>query len=114
MDRFEVVLNEFPGDQVPFVAAMRTVGGLSLADAIAIHRYASNALHTVLVAGIDRVVADHVVANLAAAGIDAAVRTSTVTSPMICRPTANVAYRWDALRRVVAIRNPQSGPRKSP
>lgn len=100
MDRYQVQVQGVPDHEVPFIKAMRLVGEVSLADAVRIHAHARNSGGTVLVAGIERDVADHIAAVFAAAGIDVRVHPSTVASPMICRPQANVAYRrgaWGAI-----------------
>ncbi len=101
MERFQVELRTFPADDVRFIAALRIVGKITLADAIAIQRLACNAQHTVLVAGIDRDVAEHIAATFAAAGTEVDVQPCAVATPMVCRPQANVAYRRSALRGAV-------------
>lgn len=102
MDRYQVQMQGVPSDEIPFVRAMRIIGEVSLADAVKIHTHARNAGGTVLVAGIERHVADHVAAAFTAAGIAVSVHPSTVASPMICRPQANVAYRRSFLGAVVS------------
>lgn len=102
MDRYQVQVQGVPDNEVPFVKAMRVVGEVSLADAVRIHAHARNSGGTVLVAGIERTVADHIAAVFTAAGIAVSVHPSTVASPMICRPQANVAYRRSAWGTVVA------------
>lgn len=109
MDRYQVALNGFPGSEVAFVSAMRVVGKISLADASRVFRKASNAKRTVLVAGIDLSVAEHIAAVFTAAGIPVTVHPSSVTSPMICRPQAEVAYRITAARMVVAVQRDFKG-----
>lgn len=86
MDRYQVQMQGVPEDEIPFVRAICIIGQVSLADAVRIHAHARNAGGTVLVAGIDRRVADHIAAAFTAAGIAVGVHPSTVTSPMICRP----------------------------
>ena len=103
MDRHQVELSTFSGDRTVFLKTLRLVGRISLADAVAVHAHACTAERTVLVAGVDRRVADHIAAAFAAAGIPVVVRPSSVASPMICRPQANEAYRWIAVRLVVAV-----------
>ena len=100
MDRFQIALDDFPGDEAAFLRTVRLVGKVSLADAVAIRIHARNAKGTVLVAGVDRRVADHIAAAFGAAGIAVTVQPSSVSSPMICRPQANVAYRWKAGRTI--------------
>ena len=101
MERFQVEVRTFPADEVRFIAALRMIGKVTLADAVAIHRFACNAQHTVLVAGIDRDVAAHIVDTFAAAGTEVVVEPCAFSTPMVCRPEANVAYRRSALRGAV-------------
>lgn len=107
MDRYQVELTAFPGDETTFLKTLRIVGRVSLADAVTIHALASVVEGTVLVAGIDRPVADHIARAFVEAGIAVVVRPSSVTTPMICRPQANETYRWNAVRQVVAVTTSQ-------
>jgi hypothetical protein len=101
MDRFQVQVQGVPDDEIPFVKAMRIIGQVSLADAVGIHRHACNAGGTILVAGIERDVADHIASVFTAAGVAVSVHPSSVATPMICRPQANVVYRANAARMIV-------------
>lgn len=102
MDRFQVQVEGMPADEVAFVKAMRVVGDVSLADAVRVFAHARYHDGTVLVAGIQRAIADHVVEIFRAAGIADGIHPSTVASPMICRPQASVAYRRGVLGAIVA------------
>ena len=103
MDRYQVGLAAFPGDETTFLKTLRIVGKISLADAVKVHAHASVVERTVLVAGIHRRVADHIAAAFADAGIPVVVESSSITTPMICRPEADEAYRWNAVRQVVLV-----------
>ncbi len=101
MDRYQVTLIDPPGDQVAFLAAFRTIGKIALADAVKVYAEAMNARATVLVAGIDLTVADHIAATFAGHGMAVSVEPSALASPMVCRPQANIAYRPNAARVLV-------------
>ena len=103
MSRFQVEIVGTPSDEIPFVAALRTVGRMRLADAAAVYRHTYNTGHTVLVAGIDQETAAHIASTFRTAGIEAAVKPSSLNTPMVCFPNANVPYRWNALRNVVKV-----------
>jgi hypothetical protein len=107
MERFQVEVLTFPGDEIPFIKSVRTIGRISLAQASALHTHAKNAQHTVLVAGVERDVADHIAATLQAAGTDTVVKPSSIRTPMVCFPAVNTAYQWGGIRRMVAV--PTSG-----
>ena len=83
--------------------AFRTIGKVSLADAIEVHAEAMARPGTVLVAGVDRLVAEHIAATFADRGIKALIQPSSMTVPMICKPRANVAYRLNAARVLMAV-----------
>lgn len=103
MDRYQVELADFPGDRIVFVKALRIVGKVSLLDATHIYVHASNAKGTVLAAGIDKQVADHIAATFIDVGMKVLVKPSSIKTPMICRPQANSAYQWGALRSLVPV-----------
>ena len=103
MDRYQVGLVAFPGDETTFLKTLRIVGKISLADAVKIHAYASVVERTLLGAGVDRRVADHIGAAFVDAGIPGVVEPSSIMTPMICRPQADETYRWNAVRQVVVL-----------
>ncbi len=106
MDRYQVALASLPGEQIAFIKTLRIIGKLSLADATRVHAYANACPRTVLVAGIDRDVADHIARHFAEAGIAVIVQASSLTTPMTCAPEANTAYRWRPWRMGFARANP--------
>ncbi len=101
MERYQVELEGFPGNQSAFVKALRTIGKVSLSDANKTYVHASNFKRTVLVTGIEKGVAEHVAATFAEARVDVVVKESSVSTPMICRPQANSIYRWSDQRALV-------------
>lgn len=102
MERYQVELEDCPHDQTAVVKALRIVGKVSLSDATNIYLHASKSKRTVLVAGIERHVAEHIAKVFAEAGLVAVVKVSSVPSPMICRPQANTIYKWNKLRTLVS------------
>ena len=86
MERFQVELQDFPGEQIAFVKALRVVGKVSLSDAARIYVHARNAKGTVIVAGIDMDVARRIAMTFSDAHVRVQVRPSSITTPMICRP----------------------------
>ena len=103
MERFQVELLSCPRDEIKFVKALRIIGRISLADAVAIHAEAREAGGMILVAGIERAVAEHIAESFDAADIQTVVQPSSVATPMVCRPQANTAYRWTGWRSIVKI-----------
>jgi D-arabinose 5-phosphate isomerase GutQ len=101
MECFQVALVDVPGEEIAFVAALRTVGRLSLAQATAIHLFAREHGRTVIATGLARAVADHIAATLTAAGTRVVVTASPSTTPMVCAPDVATPYRWSGTRRLV-------------
>lgn len=106
MDRYQVALASLPGEDIVFIKTLRIIGKLSLADATKVYAYAKECPRAVLVAGIDRDVADHIARYFADAGIAVVVQASALTTPMTCAPEANTAYRWRPWRMGFARANP--------
>ena len=107
MERHQVQTTDVPAQQTKFIAALRIVGQVSLADAVRIYEYAREGPGVVLVAGIEKHVADHIAAVFLEAGFQLDVRPSSIATPMICRPQANKSYRWNAARFVVEVDAPE-------
>lgn len=103
VERYQVELKDFPGDQKIFVRVFRIVGRISLSDAVKVYVQASNSTRTVLTAGIEKHVADHIAQSFAEAHIDVVVKDSSISTPMICRPQANATYRWSSTRNVIDV-----------
>ena len=103
MERYQIELEGFPGEEVAFIKTMRLIGKISLADAAKVFTFASNSKHAVLVAGLDRRVAEYIAGEFSKVKIATAVKVSSIASPMICRPQADITYRFDALRNAVPV-----------
>ena len=101
MNRFQVELVGIPGDEVAFVKAMRRTGRLTLTDALLIFDHARRGRVTVLVAGVERAIADEMRQCFADAGVRVVVETSALRTPMVCRPQADRALEWATGARVV-------------
>ena len=97
MAKFQVKVAS-PGTKVvPLVKTLRLVADLGLGDAKHLSDYLRDNAPCVLVAGVDREVADHAAGLLCEAGADAAVEESSIEVPMLLCPEANQRYRWSWL-----------------
>lgn len=101
--------------------ALRMVAGLGWLDARRLSQYLlkvddsnEELVHVpcVLVAGIDRAMADHVAGLLGEAGATVSVEESTVQQPMFLYPKANQRYRWDNLLAKPVVDQPLSAKRR--
>ncbi len=84
-----------PNQTVPLLKSLRLVGRSELREAKERLDYLSTALPCVLVAGIDREVADHIVGMLEEAGAVARVEESSINSPVLLHPQANQRHKWN-------------------
>jgi len=92
-----------PGaDQTELVRALRLIGRLDLKRAHDLAVHLEQHADTVVIAGVDAKVADYVAELLLATGAEVRVQASSVDSPMICMPEANVIYEWGAMRTIRA------------
>ena len=98
MSKFQVRVCSLPAEVIPLVKALRAVADLGLADAKRLSDYLRNHGPCVVVAGIARDVADHVVQMLQESGAKALVEESSVDAPMVLCPEADHRYRWSWLR----------------
>ena len=94
MSKYQVKIVSTGINVVPLVKSLRLVADLGLGDAKHISDYLRSSTPCVLVAGVDREVADHAAGMLREAGADAVVEASPYDVPMLLCPEANQQYRW--------------------
>jgi ribosomal protein L7/L12 len=97
MPKFQVKVTS-PGTKVvSLVKTLRLVADLGLGDAKHLSDYLRDHTPCVLVAGVDREVADHAAGLLREAGSQVLVEESHIEAPMLLCPEANQRYRWSWL-----------------
>jgi ribosomal protein L7/L12 len=97
MERFQVKVTS-PGTKVvALVKTLRLVADLGLGDAKHLSDFLRDSAPCLLVAGVDRKVADHAAELLREAGADVTVEESSIAVPMLLCPEANQRYRWSWL-----------------
>jgi len=97
MAKFQIRIISLSAQLVPQVKALRLIANLSLQDAKRLLDYLRDHAPCVLVAGIDREVADYAASLLREAEMDATVEESSIDVPMLLFPSANQQYRWNWL-----------------
>jgi ribosomal protein L7/L12 len=98
MAKFQVTVTNISREKVvPLIKSLRLIGDLGLKDAKELAEFLASTKPCILVAGIDREVADHVVSLLQEAGTSATVEDSTLPVPLFLCPEANQRYRWSWL-----------------
>ena len=100
MKKQQVRIDQVPANRVALIKALRLVGHTGLKQAGDLAGHLDRFRHSVLVAGIDAAVAEHIARVLEDAGAKVTVEDSAVSTPMLCCPTVNAKYRWGALRLV--------------
>ena len=104
MAKFQVTVTNIAREKViPLIKSLRLIGDLGLKDAKELADFLGSTKPCILVAGIDREVADHVVGLLQEAGASAAVEESSLNVPLFLCPEANQRYRWSWLGGRVAV-----------
>jgi hypothetical protein len=96
-----------PGTKVvSLVKTLRLVADLGLGDAKNLSDYLRGKVPCVLVAGVDREVADHAASLLREAGAEVAVEDSSIEVPMLLSPEANQRYQWTWLGKRTPVTMP--------
>lgn len=97
MAKFQVKIVS-PGTKVvSLVKTLRLVADLGLGEAKHLTDYVRDKAPCVLVAGVDREVAEHAAGLLREAGAEVAVDESSMEVPMLLCPEANQRYKWSWL-----------------
>jgi hypothetical protein len=97
MPMFQIKLLSCGTRGVPFIKSLRLVSDLGLGEAHHLWKYLGDSAPCVLVAGVNREIADHAAALLREAGAEVVVEESTIEAPMLLCPEANQRYRWSWL-----------------
>ncbi len=94
MSKFQVKMTSSGTQVLPLIKTLRLVADLGLGDAKHLSDFLRDASPCLLVAGVDREVADHAAGLLRAAGAEVVVEPSSLDVPMLLCPEANHRYRW--------------------
>ena len=94
MSKFQIRLRNISADDVAQVRALRLIGSPNLRQAHDLAKHLARHSNSVVVAGIDAAVADHMAAALNDAGAEAVIEDSSLATPMVCTPTANARFTW--------------------
>ncbi len=86
-----------------FVRALRTVGAIGLKRAIDLAIHFDRFRRSVLVAGVELHVAEHLSAALREAGTEVELQECSISTPMLCTPEVNAKYVWGALRMLKVL-----------
>ncbi len=101
--KFQVIVISPPEDRMRFVRALRTVGAIGLKRAIDLAIHFDRFRRSVLVAGVELHVAEHLSAALREAGTEVELQECSISTPMLCTPEVNAKYVWGALRMLKEV-----------
>ena len=96
--RHQIAIHGVPAERTKFIKALRLAGQLDLKQASDLAAHFDRVRHSILVAGIDLPVAEHLAEELREAGADVEIQPSSITTPMLCSPQVNEKYVWGAAR----------------
>ncbi|MBH0058983.1 hypothetical protein I6F65_18735 [Pseudoalteromonas sp. SWXJZ94C] len=97
MDKYQVSVISVSGNTLPLVKSLRLIGCLNLEHAKEIQTHLHKSLPCVLIAGVDKNVAEHVIKLLNDAGAVSKIECSSINDPMLFTPAANKTYVWNWL-----------------
>lgn len=100
MSTQQIRISQVPSDRVQFTRALRLIGQMGLKQATELAVHLDRFRHSVVVAGVDPVVAAHIADVLRSAGAEVVVEECSIATPMLCFPTVNARYRWGAFRLI--------------
>lgn len=94
MEKYQVKVTSTTARLISLIKSLRLIADLGLGDAKELADFLGDSTPCVLVAGIDREVADHVVELLQGSGVGSIVEKSSLETPMLLCPSANQKYVW--------------------
>ena len=97
MSKFQVRITSAESRVVPLFKALRLAADMGWGEAKGLSGYLRDHAPCVLVAGVDREVADHAAGLLRKAGAEVVVEESSLTAPTLLCPEADHRYRWSWL-----------------
>jgi ribosomal protein L7/L12 len=104
MAKYQVTVTNVSQEKVILlIKSLQIIADLGLKDAKELAEFLTATIPCILVAGIDREVANHVLSLLQEAGATAAIEESNLVVPLLLCPQANRRHRWSWLRGPVPI-----------
>jgi hypothetical protein len=100
MSKHQICVNKVPADRTNFIKTLRLAGRLELKQALDLTVHLERYGHSILVAGIDLPVAEHLAEALRETGAEVDVQVSSIQTPMLCVPQVNARYVWGAFRSI--------------
>src|ERR1700722_6326348 len=83
MSKHQICVNKVPADRSNFIKTLRLAGRLELKQALDLTVHLERYGHSILVAGIDLAVAEHLAEALRETGAEVDVQVSSIQTPML-------------------------------
>jgi hypothetical protein len=100
MSKHQIRVNKVPANRTNFIKTLRLAGRLELMQALELTVHLERYGHSILVAGIDLLVAEHLAEALRETGAEVDVQDCSIQTPMLCVPKVNAKYVWGAFRSI--------------
>jgi hypothetical protein len=100
MSKHQICVNKVPVNRTSFIKTLRLAGRLELKQALDLTIHLERYGHSILVAGIDLMVAEHLAEALRETGAEVDVQVSSIQTPMLCVPQVNARCVWEAFRSI--------------
>lgn len=100
MPKYQIRINGLPRDRSKFIRALRLTGHLGLKQALDLTLHFERFAHSILVAGIDLDVAEHIAAALRDTGANVELQPSALATPMLCTPQVNARFTWSGFHGI--------------
>ncbi len=103
MTKYQIEINEVAENQSKYLKALRLIGNIGLGEAKNMAEQTKRFKDTIVVAGVDEKVAQHIAQQLEEAGPKVSVNESSIDHPMTWEPIVNAKYVWTSLRTIKQI-----------
>jgi len=103
MAKYQIEINKAAENQTKYLKALRLIGNIGLGEAKDLAEHTKRFKNMVVVAGVDKNVAQHIAEQLQEAGAQVSVTESPMDHPMTWEPRVNTKYIWTSLRTVKQI-----------
>jgi hypothetical protein len=98
MSKYQIRVDSLPTDRTKMISAARLIGHMGLTEASNLVRHLEEFNQSLVVAGVEQDVADHIAGVLREAGASISIECSSINTPMLCAPEVNAKYTWGAFR----------------
>lgn len=103
MTKYQIEINKVAENQTKYLKALRLIGNIDLGEAKDLAEHTKRFKDMIVVAGVDKKVAQHIAQQLEDAGAKVSIKESSIEHPMTWEPRVNIKYVWTSLRTIKQI-----------